>query len=85
MRTPKEKEKARDGYALISECGNHLLQTTYEHVWSAQETTISQKKYMVESFNSKRNKTCSTNRDMQTYIDSVKMEHAAYPEQNTGY
>ena len=47
-------------------------------------TTI-QIKEMVQTFNSETKEICSTNRYMQTYIDSVKNDHVDYPEQKTSY
>ena len=53
----------------------------YEWECATQNTTISQIKEILESFNSDTNKLCATNRDMQTYIGSCKKERIVYPEQ----
>ena len=41
-RTSEKKEKAREGYVCIYECGKNLLHSAYEHACSAQKTTIIQ-------------------------------------------
>ena len=54
----------------------------YEHVCSEQETNTRKIKETVDTFNYDINELRSTNRDMQTYIDSCKKESekfAAYP------
>ena len=38
----ENKEKARDGYVRIYECGKHLLTPTSERAFAAQEISISQ-------------------------------------------
>ena len=38
---------------------------------------------MLESFNSDPNELCATNQDLRTYIDIIKKERAANPDQNT--
>ena len=39
--TSEKKEKSRDGYVCIYECGKNLLHSTYERACASQETTIS--------------------------------------------
>ena len=42
--TSEKKEKVRDGYFQMYECGNQLLYSTYEHVCASQDRTISMMK-----------------------------------------
>ena len=51
-RTSKMKEKARGGYVCIYECGKKILQSTYEHAWAEQDTTISMMKEIVDIYSS---------------------------------
>ena len=48
-RTSEKKEKALDIYARMYECGKHFINSTYERVCAAQETTISMMKYIVKN------------------------------------
>ena len=60
----------------------------YERVCSEQETNTSKIKETVDTFNYYINELRSTNRDMQTYIDSCKKEserRAAYMDQNAAH
>ena len=42
LKTPANKEKARDGYVHIYEFGKHLINWTYECACGAQDISISQ-------------------------------------------
>ena len=72
--TSEKEEKAHDGYICIYEYVKHLLYSVYKCAWSAQYTTFSQIKNIVDTFNSEINEFLSTNRDIQTYIIICKKE-----------
>ena len=44
-RMSEKKEKSRDGYINMYECGKHLLHSTYEGVCEAKDMKTSKTKY----------------------------------------
>ena len=52
LSTSENKEKARDGYVCIYECGKTFCTSTSERTCAAQETTTVQIKENLESLNS---------------------------------
>ena len=46
--TYEKKEKPQGGYVHIYECGKLPCTSTFECMWSEQETTISKMKYIVD-------------------------------------
>ena len=86
MRRSENKEKARDGYVCMYECGENLSRSTYERACKLHKTTISLMKEIVEIFNFYIKEILSTNQDMWNYIDNCHKEslrRAVYPEQST--
>ena len=47
----KKKEKSRDGYVHMYEWREHLFHSAYEYACTAQETTISKMKDIVDIYN----------------------------------
>ena len=88
LSTSENKENAHDGYVHIYECVKKLLDLTYEHVCTAQETTISKMKDIVDIYNSYIKEISSTKWYMWEYIDSCHMEserRAAYLEPSNAH
>ena len=77
--TSGKKEKENDGYVSIYECGKLLFTSTFERACAAQETTISQRREIFESFNSDRKELRTVTQDLRNYIDTVKKERTVYP------
>ena len=67
--TSEKKEKERDGYVYMYECGKYLLHSSYDHAYAEDETTINQMKEIMEIFNSEIEEILSTNWDTRNYID----------------
>ena len=76
--TSKKKENTQGGYVCIYEYEKICI-STFERACTAQETTNSKIKQMLESLNSETKKLRATNQDLRTYIHSAKKESAAYP------
>ena len=74
LSTSEKKENSHDGYVCMYECGKQLLYSMYERARTAQETNIRIMNNTVDIYNYEIKKICSTNRNMQTYIDICKKE-----------